>query len=208
MSLETYTERALRITTANKYLVDRIVELTFGRSSKLDSRHTWFFSLVTEGEADIAIQYLTEEDLKQDLYLYILESLIGYIKSDSEFKAYLRKALVWHAVRIIKSLNIYHMFLINYQYIEDIVIDAEKLSCTFDLRWILAKSDLALTTYEKYILYLRLYKCYTIQNIADILYQSRETIRFTLKDSLRIVRSYYEETRSKSGTKNTVSISE
>lgn len=161
--------------------INRVVDLAFLLDKKVDSLYKWFYTEFSKEKIEVALSYITQEDLRQDLYVYILE----LIQSKKDIP-YLNKLLVFKTIQILKRLFNYHTIIVNWE-----VPPLEKeLLPIFNLYWLL-ESNNPLTEYERYILYLRLYKCYDINTISQILYQCRESISITLNKAIVTMKDYY-----------------
>ena len=171
-----------------KSLIDRLISIIFLIDFIETPLSKWIYSEISRYKISLAIQYLTEEDLRQELYLYVLELLLQSNKENP----YLDKLITYQTIQIVKRLYNYHVLLNEYSTDSIFVTQANiELPVLFNLHWVFQQDNVPLTEYERYILYLRLHKCYDISTIGSILYQDRESIRFTLKTCLKTIKEHY-----------------
>ncbi len=155
----------------NKPLVNELINLIFVQSKLLTEKFHWFYELVSIEDIELGIAGFESEDFKQDMLVHLIEVYFKYNLS-TNLTQYMRKNLVWFAVNKIKTEANRARLLKSYQTISINIIP--------NIKYLLTNNNL--NPYEQYILYLRFYKCYDVQDIAKILYSSRESIRFTLNN--------------------------
>lgn len=177
----------MNLVTKYTWLIERLIDLSMCRSTHVDNRYRWFYSLISPEEAIIAGRYMGEEDLRQSLYLYIMELLNDNPSVDGNS---LKKTLVWQTVNILKSLYNYHRLTRSYADFETYICTVDK-PVQLDIRWLLGKDKLLLTDYEKYLLYLRLYRCLSLEEISDITYQSISATKNSIKVAIRAMKNSY-----------------
>lgn len=160
----------------NYILINRFIDLSMCRDEKFDSRHRWFYSLISFDTVQ-SIQYLIcEEDLRQDISLHIIE-MAQTATNHKALKQYLHKDLGWF---VRDKLNALVQPVVVHEAQQYAELDESKLD-VLDLRNILKSVD---NVYGKYLLFLFSKKCYTINQISEILYQDRSTIRKRIKKEI------------------------
>ncbi|HLX53965.1 MAG TPA: hypothetical protein VKR58_08485 [Aquella sp.] len=160
----------------NQKLINRFIDLSMCRDRIFDSRRRWFYSLISR-DILLSIQHLIcEDDLRQDIYLRIIE-LAKNSNNDRALKQYLQKDIGWY---LRDKLNGLVQPEIVYQAEDYDYINESKLDI-LDLHNILSSQD---NIYGKYLLFLFTKKCYTINQISEILYQDRSTIRKHIKKEI------------------------
>lgn len=164
----------------NKELIERFINLVTCNDYIIDSRHKWFYSTFRENEL---IQLNIEpEDIRQDIYIFIIEQYRGY--EGRNFNLYLNLSLSRFVRDKLLSLIREQETINQMDYPITCTLD---ILGSFDLSWIFKQPNLPLTDYERYLLYLDLYQCYTINQICDVTYQDRKTIRRDLKIARHIL---------------------
>lgn len=164
----------------NRELIERFVSLVTCNDSIIDSKHAWFYSILSKEE--VSLLNISEEDIRQDITLFILEQYKNY--TGTNFSVFLNLSLSWFVrdkiLHVWKEIDI----LDNIIHPTYCVINPFEL---LDIRWVLAQDNIPLTEYERYLLYLDLYKCYTINEISEIVYQDRSTLRKSLNTAKQIL---------------------
>lgn len=173
-----------QILNNNKDLIDRFVNLSTCTDHVYDGRHEWFYSVIPREDISLISHIISADDIRQDLILFILEQHKNYKGKD--FNSFLNLSLGWYVRDKLLTL-ISHAKIIRELSYEEPVHCTIDLFGTFDLRWVLSDKSLPLTDYERYLLYLDLYKCYTVNEICDIVYQDRSTLRSSLKTARDIL---------------------
>jgi hypothetical protein len=171
--------------TNNKF-IERFVDLTLCRDAIYDSVHRWYYSLISIDKLE-AIQYLfLEDDIRSEINLHIIEQAQNYSKNPKLFKQYLQKDLIWFLKykvnSLVKQLKEYQSEDIQYDSIDEFALDAITLKNLFS-----NKNNI----YNKYLLYLHTNKCYTINQISDLIYRERSSLRKDLKHVVRKFRNYH-----------------
>lgn len=182
------SERILSILNQNQNLINRFVDLGFCTDRVYDSRHRWFYSLIDKDAIKKILPFILREDLEAHINLYIIEQLTHYKGSDEAFSAYLKKGLAWCVRDYLTPLMRYYEILEDYS--PDRKVSFIQTS-NVTLNWLISSSNQLLTSYEKYIVYLWLHKCYTINEIASIVFQERSSVRDTMQHiELKIGETY------------------
>ncbi len=179
-------------------LTERFVKLSLGIDTVYDSRNKWFYSLIPLETVRTAARYTSSEDIRQDFYCFITEEAKRYKKSSKEFLDYLKIALPRFARDKLEGLYRHHCYLQLLATVPDQQVYYPNYD-TFimDLRWVLCAKNLPLNDYERYVLYLHFYKCYTINQISGITYEDRKTVRNTIYTAKETLRSYlYDQGRT------------
>ncbi len=158
----------------NKELIERFVALATCKDFIIDSNHKWFYSEIPE-QALLDLN-LDEEDIRHDIIVFILEQHKKY--KGKNFETYLPLSIARFMrdklLKLIKQSKVHSTNSITYNYL-------------IDLKWILTKDNLPLVAYERYLLYLYLCWCYTINEIAKMTFQDRSTTRKSLKIAQEIL---------------------
>lgn len=164
----------------NKELIERFVSLVTCNDYNIDSKHRWFYSVLSE--IDISALNISAEDIRQDIILFILEQHANY--KGKNFSSFLNLSLSWFVRDKIIYLWKQQTTIDNIIYPTSYTMDIYN---SVDLSWVLAQDNIPLTEYERYILYLDLYKCYTINEICGTVYQDRSTVRKSLNIAKQIL---------------------
>ncbi len=176
----------------NKELITQYINALFLKDT-LQTKYPSFYSLIPIEAIRTILPYITEQDIQQDIYLHIVEYARSYKESEEEFGSLLKIHIPWLLRNKVNTLLNYHNFKarVSEEPIEWAFID-EPLP-KFNLAWVLQEDTIPLSSYERYVLYLRLYKCYTIQQIANATYQDRKTAYLALLTAQDILRNYFNE---------------
>lgn len=168
----------LHILDLNQDLIQRFLDLATCVDVIPDSRHRWFYSMVNWDDLSSIQSKLSREDLQQDINVYIIHLLRNSKLSDESFSNTLKQGLGWYLRDHLLHLIAYNRVLTMY---EPPPTEEIKTELNLDLRWIISDDKYEFSQYEKYLLYLRCYKCYTFVQISEIVYQERTTIRKVFK---------------------------
>jgi DNA-directed RNA polymerase specialized sigma24 family protein len=159
----------------NKKLIERFVSLATCTDYNIDSNYRWFYSKVSRRE--LFNLCIDPEDIRHDIVVFILEQKKKYKGRD--FNAFLPLSLARyvrdHLKKLIKQSKIQSTNSYVYNY-------------ATELEWMVSKDNLPLTIYERFLLYLNLQQCYTVNEIAKFTYQDRSTVRKTLQTAKQILK--------------------
>lgn len=181
-----------RIITENRKLIERFVDLSLCEDTIYDTRHRWFYSLISKDKLEQIVPYLSKEDIRSEIHLYLIEAASKYKNSYFEFTQYIKKSIAWHIKDHLLSIHrIYKWDTVFYKQLATEITLEELPSINVNLNWILTDNTISLTIYEKYLLYLYTNKCYTIDQIQSIVYQEKTTLRKQLNSIKNIVRNFY-----------------
>lgn len=173
-----------KLLEVNKDLIETHVLLATGQV--LDPRFDWFYQTITREEISSINHISSDEDMRQDIILFIIEQARNY--SGVDFSRYLQYSI---GLFVRDRLKI----LLNQSRQSPTVGSTTSIDLcgSFDLRWALSDKLLPLTDYERYILYLDLHKCYTVNEICKTVYQDRSTVRYLLRNARQVLKEAYSE---------------
>jgi DNA-directed RNA polymerase specialized sigma24 family protein len=160
--------------------------------------HEWFYRLIPREGLRILAYYLEPDDIEQELSLSVISLAEQYNGAiDRNFVAYLHL----HLPRRIRDLTRKHVtYYYNCQrFLRDVVdtdvyyTDMQLITdyrLFFSTEWLFSrKYNHALTVHERYLLHLYFYRCYTLAEIANLLYSDVTTTRNQLEDVYAIIQS-------------------
>lgn len=181
-----------KVITENKKLIERFVDLSLCEDKIYDTRHKWFYSLISKDRLEQIVPYISRDDIRSEIHLYLIDAASRYKKSYFDFTQYIKKSIAWH----IKDhlLVIYRQYKRDTAFYKELSLDIkpeELSSININLNWIFTDDTISLDTYQKYLLYLYTNKCYTIDQIQNIVYQEKTTLRKQLNSIKIIVRNFY-----------------
>lgn len=168
----------------NKQLIENYVQLAIG--NVFDPRYDWFYQSISREEIASILHISSDEDIRNDIIVFIIEQAQNY--SGKDFSKYLHFSIglfVRDRLRVLLNQS--------RQLTTRVTSCSIDLYGSFDLRWTLSDKYLPLTDYERYILYLDLHKCYTINQICETVYQDRSTLRHVLRNAKQVLKEVYSE---------------
>jgi DNA-directed RNA polymerase specialized sigma24 family protein len=132
--------------------------------------------------------YLEQDDIRQELALAIITLAENYTgHSSKEFVSYLKVHLPRYLRDLVKKYVVYHYnckrFLADtalyYPFNSQIPVDYRVF---FNTKWLFEnKYSANLTAHERYLLHLYFYRCMTIEEIGNLLYMGKDSVKTQLE---------------------------
>lgn len=174
-----------QILEQNKELIDTFVSLARCHGTVLSPKYEWFYRAIPRERIQPILHLVSDDDIRHDIIVFILEQHQKY--KGTNFNSYLRMSLgLFVRDRLTVLIN---QFSSSSGQQES--YGTMDLYGSFDLRWVLSDKFLPLTDYERYLLYLDLHKCYTVNEICETVYQDRSTVRHVLAEARQVLKEEY-----------------